>query len=79
LEAGFDDTYRRLHPDARGAYTWWSYRTNARARNAGWRIDYVLTSNALTLRVRHAEIYAETFGSDHCPVGIELGHSTMNN
>ena len=72
VEAGFVDTFRALHPDAVGAYSWWSYRFNARANNAGWRIDYFLVSEALRERVGSASIYAEVFGSDHCPVGLEL-------
>lgn len=72
LDAGFADTFRRLHPDAEGAYSWWSYRFKARERNAGWRIDYFLVSESLMGRVRDASIYSEVMGSDHCPVGIEL-------
>ncbi len=72
LAAGFTDTFRALHPDQTGAYSWWSYRFNARKNNAGWRIDYFLVSDRIRGAVRAAEIYAEIFGSDHCPVGIEL-------
>ena len=72
LDAGFVDTFRTLHPDLEGAYSWWSYRFNARKNNAGWRIDYFLVSDALADKVRAASIYGEVFGSDHCPVGIEL-------
>ena len=72
LDAGFVDTFRSLHPDEVGAYSWWSYRFNARKNNAGWRIDYFLVSEALRDRVRAASIYPEVFGSDHCPVGLEL-------
>ncbi len=72
LDAGFVDTFRLLHPDATGAYSWWSYRFNARKNNAGWRIDYFLVSEALRDRVRTASIYSEVMGSDHCPVGLEL-------
>ncbi len=72
LDAGFADTFRRLHPDTTGAYSWWSYMFNARANNAGWRIDYFLVSEALTPRISAAEIYPEVYGSDHCPVGIEV-------
>ena len=72
LDAGFTDTFRLLHPDETGRYSWWSYRFNARANNAGWRIDYFLTSRDLNDRVRVATIYEEVFGSDHCPVGLEL-------
>ena len=70
--AGFADTFRRLHPEARGAYSWWSYMFNARANNAGWRIDYFLVSESLLAKVEAAEIYPEVMGSDHCPVGIDI-------
>ena len=72
LAAGFTDTFRSLHPDLAGAYSWWSYRFKARQTNAGWRIDYFLVSDELMPRVRSASIYSEVFGSDHCPVGVEL-------
>lgn len=72
LQAGFTDTFRFLKPDVAGAYSWWSYRFNARANNAGWRIDYFLVSDELAPRIRAATIYDEVFGSDHCPVGLEL-------
>ena len=72
LGAGFTDTFRTLHPDLTGAYSWWSYRANARANNAGWRIDYFLVSNRLFPQVEAARIYPEITGSDHCPVEIEL-------
>ena len=72
LAAGFTDTFRSLHPDTAGAYSWWSYRFKARQTNAGWRIDYFLVSDELASRVRSASIYSEVFGSDHCPVGVEL-------
>lgn len=72
LTAGFCDTFRTLHPDAIGAYSWWSYRFNARANNAGWRIDYFLVSERIMPLVKDAVIYSDIFGSDHCPVGIEI-------
>lgn len=72
LDAGFVDTFRLLHPDAIGAYTWWSYRFKARSTNAGWRIDYFLVSESLRDRVEEASIYDEVMGSDHCPVGLSL-------
>ncbi len=72
LDAGFVDTFRSLHPDVTGAYTWWSYRFKARQNNAGWRIDYFLVSEALRDRVTSACIYDEVMGSDHCPVALEL-------
>lgn len=72
LGAGFTDTFRHTHPDLTGAYSWWSYRFNARANNAGWRIDYFLVSDELVPRIKGASIYSEVFGSDHCPVALEL-------
>ena len=71
LAAGFADTYRRLYPD-RVQYSWWSYMFQARAKNAGWRIDYFVTSERLLPRVRDSFILTDVMGSDHCPVGIEL-------
>ena len=72
LAAGFTDTFRALHPDAMGIYSWWSYRYNARANNAGWRIDYFLVSDRLRGQIVETPIYCDIFGSDHCPVGLEL-------
>lgn len=72
LEAGFTDSFRYLHPDATGAYTWWSYMFNARANNAGWRIDYFLVSERIRDRIQATPIYNEVPGSDHCPVGLEI-------
>ncbi|MCL2562917.1 MAG: exodeoxyribonuclease III [Oscillospiraceae bacterium] len=72
LEAGFTDTFRALYPDLTGAYSWWSYRGGARERNAGWRIDYFLVSDRLRDKITAAKIHPEVFGSDHCPVGLEL-------
>ena len=72
LEAGFTDTFRFRNPDVTGAYSWWSYRFNARKNNAGWRIDYFLVSNRLADKITATPIYADIFGSDHCPVGLEL-------
>jgi len=71
LDAGLVDTYRHFHPDT-VAYSWWSFRGGARARNVGWRIDYVLTSKALVGKVKQAFILPDITGSDHCPVGIEI-------
>jgi len=71
LDAGLVDTFRYFHPDT-VAYSWWSFRGGARARNVGWRIDYVLTSKALVGNVKQAFILPEITGSDHCPVGIEI-------
>jgi len=73
VEAGFIDSFRALHPDLPQQYTWWSYRTNARARNVGWRIDYVCLSAALRPRLREAFILPDVHGSDHCPVGVVMG------
>lgn len=72
LDAGFTDTFRFRNPDLTGAYSWWSYRFNARKNNAGWRIDYVLISDSLRDRITDARIYNHIFGSDHCPVGLEM-------
>lgn len=72
LAAGFTDTFRHLYPDLTGAYSWWSYRFNARANNAGWRIDYFLVSNRVADKIETATIYSDIEGSDHCPVGLEI-------
>ena len=72
LKAGFTDSFRRLNPDATGAYTWWSYMFKAREKNAGWRIDYFLVSDRIADKITAAPIYHEILGSDHCPVGLEL-------
>ena len=72
LEAGFTDSFRHLHPDATGCYTWWSYMFKARQNNAGWRIDYFVVSDRLAERIAAAPIYSDIPGSDHCPVGLEL-------
>lgn len=72
LAAGFIDTFRLLYPDKGDAYTWWSYKFDARSRNVGWRIDYILVSERLKDYIREASIFADVHGSDHCPVGLEL-------
>ena len=72
LDSGFVDTFRYLYPDKTGAYTWWSYRFNARKNNAGWRIDSFLVSERLKETIRNADIWSEVLGSDHCPVMLEL-------
>uniref|UniRef100_UPI00359C8B32 exodeoxyribonuclease III n=1 Tax=Collinsella bouchesdurhonensis TaxID=1907654 RepID=UPI00359C8B32 len=72
LDAGFTDTWRAAHPDTEGAYSWWSYRFNARKNNAGWRIDYFLVSDDIAQNVRDAGIRNDIFGSDHCPVTLEI-------
>ncbi|MDD7741040.1 MAG: exodeoxyribonuclease III [Lachnospiraceae bacterium] len=71
LDSGFTDTFRYLHPDTE-KYSWWSYRFKARERNAGWRIDYFLTSDAMKEKILSAEIHTNIMGSDHCPVELEL-------
>ncbi len=70
LEKGFVDTFRYFYPDLEGAYSWWSYRFQARTKNAGWRIDYFLVSESLKDRLEDAVIYKDVLGSDHCPVGL---------
>ena len=72
LESGFTDSFRWLHPDATGIYSWWSYRFQARKNNAGWRIDYFIVSDRLRDRIKRAEILTQVEGSDHCPVLLEL-------
>ena len=72
LDEGFTDTFRYLYPDLTGAYSWWSYRGNARANNAGWRIDYFLCSNRIADKIDKAYICPEILGSDHCPVGLDI-------
>ncbi|MGO2266025.1 exodeoxyribonuclease III [Vagococcus salmoninarum] len=72
LETGFVDTFRHFYPTLEGAYSWWSYRFNARQNNAGWRIDYFLTSTKLTDRLVDATIHKDIVGSDHCPVELEI-------
>ena len=72
LSNGFADTFRRLYPDVTGAYSWWSYMYNARANNAGWRIDYLIVSERLMEQVQDRIILPEIMGSDHCPVGLLL-------
>lgn len=72
LNAGFTDTFRYFYPDLTGAYSWWSYRFHAREKNAGWRIDYFIVSNRLQSKLSRATIHSEIFGSDHCPVALEI-------
>ena len=72
LDAGFVDSFRLLHPDAAGEYSWWSYRMRARERNAGWRIDYFIVSRQLTPHILNARIHQDILGSDHCPVSLDL-------
>ena len=72
LQAGFTDTFRYRNPDLTGAYSWWSYRFHAREKNAGWRIDYFIVSNRIADKIKAAEIHNEVFGSDHCPVELDI-------
>ena len=72
LESGFIDTFRYFYPDIEGIYSWWSYRFKAREKNAGWRIDYFLASRDMESRLKGAKIHTEVFGSDHCPVELEI-------
>ena len=72
LENGFTDSFRHLYPDVTGAYSWWSYMFNARAKNAGWRIDYFVVSSRLADQIHEAAIHADVMGSDHCPVELQL-------
>lgn len=72
LAAGFTDTFRYLYPDVEGIYSWWSYRFSARAKNAGWRIDYFCVSECLKDRLRDAKILTDVMGSDHCPVELDF-------
>ena len=72
LDAGFTDSFRHLYPDVTGAYSWWSYRFQARKNNAGWRIDYFLASDRVADKITAATIHNDIFGSDHCPVGLEI-------
>ena len=72
LSSGFTDSFRYLYPDKTGAYSWWSYRFNARANNAGWRIDYFIVSDRIRDRIKSSEILSDVFGSDHCPVMLEI-------
>lgn len=72
LESGFVDTYRYFYPDTEGVYSWWSYRFQARAKNAGWRIDYFLVSEEIKEKLASANIYTQVMGSDHCPVELQI-------
>lgn len=72
LESGFTDTYRYFYPDVADIYSWWSYRFSARAKNAGWRIDYFLTSKVLNDKLINAKIHTEVLGSDHCPIELDI-------
>ncbi|RDU63500.1 exodeoxyribonuclease III [Helicobacter sp. MIT 14-3879] len=72
LDSGFVDSFRYLYPDKIDAYTWWSYMGNSREKNIGWRIDYFLLSNSIASHLKEADIYNDIYGSDHCPVGINI-------
>lgn len=72
LGAGFTDTFRYFYPDTEGIYSWWSYRFKAREKNAGWRIDYFITSASLNDKLAAAKIHTDIFGSDHCPVELDI-------
>lgn len=72
LEEGFIDTFRYFYPDMEGIYSWWSYMFNARAKNAGWRIDYFLTSKELKDKLVDAKIHTDIMGSDHCPIELDI-------
>ena len=72
LQSGFIDTYRYFYPDTEGVYSWWSYRFRAREKNAGWRIDYFIASQSLEKKLRGAKIHTDVFGSDHCPVELDV-------
>ncbi len=72
LDSGFCDSFRHLYPDTTDIYSWWSYRFKAREKNAGWRIDYFLTSDRLKDNIKEAKIHTDIFGSDHCPVSMEI-------
>ena len=71
-KSGFIDTFRYFYPDVEGRYSWWSYRFKAREKNAGWRIDYFITSPQLKDKLESAEIHSEIMGSDHCPVELQI-------
>ena len=72
LGSGFTDTFRYFYPDAEGIYSWWSYRFKAREKNAGWRIDYFITSKLINDKLKKAAIHTDVLGSDHCPVEVDI-------
>ena len=72
LNSGFTDTFRYFYPDKEGIYSWWSYRFKAREKNAGWRIDYFITSKRMNDKLTGAKIHTDVFGSDHCPVELDI-------
>ena len=72
LNAGFTDSFRYLYPDKTDCYSWWSYMGKAREKNVGWRIDYFIVSDDIKQKIKEASIYSDIYGSDHCPVGLEI-------
>lgn len=72
LNSGFTDSFRYLYPDKEGIYSWWSYRFNARKNNAGWRIDYFITSDSIKDKIIDSKIHTDIMGSDHCPVELDI-------
>ena len=72
LSSGFVDSFRYVYPDKTDAYSWWSYMRNAREKNIGWRIDYFITSEDIKNKIKDAKIHSEIFGSDHCPVELDI-------
>ena len=72
LESGFTDSFRFLYPNKENAYSWWSYRFKSREKNVGWRIDYFVVSNRIANKIKEAKIHSEVYGSDHCPVELEI-------
>ncbi|NLZ52610.1 MAG: exodeoxyribonuclease III, partial [Thermoanaerobacteraceae bacterium] len=72
IQSGFTDSFRYLYPEKTGAYTWWSYMFNAREKNIGWRIDYFLVSDRIKDKIRGAGMHPDVYGSDHCPVFLEI-------
>ena len=72
LNAGFTDSFRFLYPNKENCYSWWSYMGHAREKNVGWRIDYFIVSNDISLKIKEAKIHQEIFGSDHCPIELEI-------
>lgn len=72
LNAGFTDSFRFLYPNKENAYSWWSYMGHAREKNVGWRIDYFIVSNSINSKIKEAKIHSDIFGSDHCPVELDI-------
>ena len=72
LNSGFTDSFRFLYPDKENSYSWWSYMGHAREKNIGWRIDYFIVSNDINTKIKDAKIHSDIFGSDHCPVELDI-------